>query len=61
MKKKVKQFGYTNIVLLVVSSVIIQIYVDFQEPTLFDYVLLVLYTVVILIHLIRLIILFKPR
>ena len=61
MKKKVKKFGYTNIALLVVSSVIIQIYVDFQELSLFDYVLLVLYAVVILIHLIRLIILFKSR
>ena len=61
MRKKVKQFGYTNIVLLVVSSVIIQIYVDFQELSVFDYVLLVLYAVVILIHLIRLIILFKSR
>ena len=61
MTKKVKQFGYTNIVLLVVSSVIIQIYVDFQELSVFDYVLLVLYAVVILIHLIRLIILFKSR
>ena len=61
MKKKVKKFGYTNIALLVVSSVIIQIYVDFQELSLFDYVLLVLYAVIILIHLIRLIILFKSR
>ena len=61
MKKKVKQFGYTNIVLLVVSSVIIQIYVDFQELSVFDYVLLVTYAVIILIHLIRLIILFKSR
>ena len=61
MKKKVKKFGYTNIALLVVSSVIIQIYVDFQELSVFDYVLLALYAVIILIHLIRLIILFKSR
>lgn len=61
MKNKLKKFGYTNIGLLVVSTVIIQIYVDFQELSVFDYVLLVLYAVIILIHLIRLIILFKSR
>ena len=61
MEKKLKKFGYTNIALLVASTVIIQVYVDFRDPSALDYVLLVLYVVIILIHLIRLIILFKVR
>ena len=61
MKKKVKQFGYTNIVLLVISSVIIQLYVDFQALSLFDYSLLIIYAGIISIHIIRLIILYKTR
>lgn len=61
MKNKLKKFGYINIGLLVVSTVIIQVYVDFQNLSAFDYVLLVLYAIVILIHLIRLVILFRMR
>lgn len=61
MEKNLKKFGYTNIALLVASTVIIRVYVDFQNPSALDYVLLVLYVVIILIHLIRLIILFKVR
>lgn len=55
MKKMLKQFGYTNIALLIVGIAIILTYVDFQNPKIFDYVLLTLYGVTVLIHLARLI------
>jgi len=55
MKKMLKRFGYTNIALVLASTVIILTYVDFQNPSSFDYVLITLYGITILIHIIRLI------
>jgi len=56
-----KRFGYTNIALLVASTVIILTYVDFKNLSTFDYVLLVLYGITLLIHIIRLLILFMSQ
>lgn len=50
-----KRFGYTNIALLIASTVIVLTYVEFQNPTTFDYVLLALYGITVLIHITRLI------
>jgi len=55
MKKLLKRFGYTNIALLIASTVIILAFVDFQNPSTLDYVLMALYGITILIHIIRLI------
>jgi len=55
MKKMLKRFGYANIALILASTVIILTYVDFQNPSTLDYVLITLYGFTILIHIIRLI------
>lgn len=55
MTKMLKKIGYTNIVLFVASSVIILAYVDFQNPSGFDYGLMVLYGITILIHILRIV------
>ena len=57
MEKMLKKFGYTNIALLVFSVLILTLYVDFNHLSTWDYVLLVLFGLIILIHIIRIIIL----
>lgn len=61
MKKLLKRFGYTNIALVLASTVIILTYVDFQNPSTIDYVLMTLYGITILIHIIRLILFMFKR
>lgn len=53
-----KKFGYTNIALLIFSVLILMIYVDFNQLSAWDYVLIILFGLIILIHIIRIIILF---
>ena len=48
------KIGYTNIVLLAASTVILMAYVDFENPSILDYVMLASYGITILIHIIRL-------
>ena len=52
-----KKFGYTNIALLVFSVLILTLYVDFKNISAWDYVLIILFGLIILIHIIRIIIL----
>jgi uncharacterized protein YhhL (DUF1145 family) len=57
MEKMLKKFGYTNIALLVFSVLILTLYVDFKNISAWDYVLIILFGLLILIHIIRIIIL----
>lgn len=63
MKKLLKKIGYTNVVLFIASTIIVLAYVDFENPSVFDYGLIALYAITILIHIIRitLFILVKER
>ncbi len=55
MKRMLKRIGYVNIALLIACTAIIIKYVDFQNPSTFDYVLLALYGLTVLTHIARLI------
>lgn len=57
MEKMLKKFGYTNIALLIFSVLILTLYVDFKNISAWDYVLIILFGLLILIHIIRIIIL----
>lgn len=61
MKKMLRMFGYTNAALLIASTIIIMVYVDFQNPSTFDYVLITLYGITFLIHITRLILFILKR
>lgn len=55
MKKMLKRIGYTNIALFIASTVILLAYVDFENPSAFDYGLIALYSLIILIHIARIV------
>lgn len=61
MKKVLEKFGYVNMALLLASTVILLKYVDFQDRSTLDNVLIALYGITILIHTARLMFIIKVR
>jgi len=59
MKKVLEKFGYVNMALLLASTVIILKYVDLQDRSILDNVLIALYGITILIHTARLMFILK--
>lgn len=53
-----KKFGYTNIALLVMGVIIMFVYVDIKNPGIADYIIITLFTIVIIIHVIRVFLIF---
>lgn len=47
------KIGYTNIALLLASTVILMSYADFKNPSILDYAMFAAYGFAVLIHIIR--------
>lgn len=52
-----KRFGYTNLMVLVIGLVIMYVYVDFENPSKLDFVMMLIFGLTILVYIIKLILL----
>ncbi|HHY22555.1 MAG TPA: hypothetical protein GX525_11930 [Bacilli bacterium] len=50
-----KRFGYTNLMVLGIGIAVLLLYVDFQQPSKLDMVLMSLFGLTVVIHLLRLV------
>jgi len=52
-----KRFGYTNLMVLVIGLVIMYVYVDFENPSKLDFVMMLIFGLTILVYIVKLILL----